>query len=399
MSDIFVQLGFNISNYNYDDSTELLYVSGPALEEGTWSDSLGGTFFYPSHIIKEAAPLFYNADLVCEHRNLPIGKITNVALNDKGFSLDGYFNNKDSITAVRNKDKLGFSIAANIKFNPITRVVEKIYNVKHVALVSKPACKICGITSAVTNEGNVIMATKKVKEEVEVSDTSPKVEEPVINEEVITEDTEVKVDIPITPVPPEVVSPSVNNISIRTDSITVEQPFGEVMAALSAATSTVENVSVQLASAITRLQEMETKCSNLEVQLSAKDSEIDSIKVEAASYKDKFETLQQQLNTQAQIERNNIISDIKTIDPDINVDIIDSMSTVQLSAYKASLDRFNVKGMIPGERKGFKADEISPADNVEAPVALSELETKELSKIQLCELVCAVLNETRNNSK
>lgn len=388
MDDILVQLGFDIQNYDYDDKTELLYISGPALEEGVWFDSLGNTLFYPTKVIQESAPLFIDSEFVCEHKKLPIGKITNTTLNDNGFSLDGYFNNKDSINAVINKDKLGFSIAANVIFNPITNVVEKIYNVKHVALVASPACKLCGITSAYTNEGIVVMSNKKVKVGVE-EPVEESVTTPADIDTTIVEYTETTVAEDAKADPPTSV-PTVNNVSIKADAIVIEQPFSEVMAALSAATNTVETVSAQLSLAITNFKEMESKCSNLEVELSAKESEIESIKTEAASYKNKFEDLQKQLNIQVQNERDKLVADIKNLDPEINDNIIDSMSIVQLSAYKGSLDRFTVKGMIGGERKGFKIDEEVPG--LETPVALSESK-KEPSREDIAKLICDTLRK------
>lgn len=394
MNDIIVQLGFNVQNFNYDNTTELLYISGPALEEGIWHDSLGNILFYPTNVIQDAAPLFKDCDIVCEHRGKSIGKVTGVALNDNGFSIDACITNKASINAIINKDKLGFSIKSSVSRDPVTHTVDKIHGIIHIALVENPACKVCGITSAYTNEGIVIMSAKKAKIDADVvtEDASVDVNETdvvtadVSNDEptVITE--EIKTD------PPASV-PSANNVTIQTESVVIEQPFSEVMAALSAATSTVESVSTQLSVAITNFKEMENKCSNLEVQLSAKESEISSIKTEAESYKTKFEALQKQLDVQAQYERERLVTDIKMLDPEINDNIIDSMSTVQLSAYKGSLDRFSVKGMIGGERKGFKIDEPSPVD-VETPVALSGVpELKEPTREEIAQLIFASLRK------
>ena len=392
MNDINVQLGFNISNYNYDNNTDLLFISGPALEEGVWSDSVGGTFFYPTRIIQEAASEFENSDFVCEHNHLRIGKVTNVALNENGFSINGYFDHKKSIDAVINKRKLGFSIAATVKVNPITRVVEKIYNIQHVALVESPACKICGITSAVTDEGNVIMASRKVKteevtESIEV-DTSP-VEESVE----LKEDTEVEAPVVETESEdtPTTTVPSVNNVTISTDSIVIEQPLTEVMAALSAATDTVTTVSDQLSSAITRLQDMEVKLSASDTKNIELENKIKEVELKAAEYKSKFEGLQRQLDEQVKTERETIVNEIKSIDPETNMDAIDGMSMVQLSAYKASLDRLSNLG----SRKGFKGDE-SASTEVDTPVEMSAPEeSKTLSRTEIARLTIASLQKQR----
>lgn len=391
MNDINVQLGFNISNYNYDNNTDLLFISGPALEEGVWSDSVGGTFFYPTRIIQEAASEFENSDFVCEHNHLHIGKVTNVALNENGFSINGYFDHKKSIDAVINKRKLGFSIAATVKVNPITRVVEKIYNIQHVALVESPACKICGITSAVTDEGNVIMASRKVKteevtESIEV-DTSPVEESVELKEDTEAEAPVVETESGDTPT----TVPSVNNVTISTDSIVIEQPLTEVMAALSAATDTVTTVSDQLSSAITRLQDMEVKLSASDTKNIELENKIKEVELKAAEYKSKFEGLQRQLDEQVKTERETIVNEIKSIDPETNMDAIDGMSMVQLSAYKASLDRLSNLG----SRKGFKGDE-SASTEVETSVEMSAPEeSKTLSRTEIARLTIASLQKQR----
>lgn len=391
MNDVYVELGFNISDYNYDNTTDLLFVSGPALSSGIWSDSIGGTFFYPENVIKEAAPFFKDCNLVCEHNNdLSIGKVTNVALTDSGFSISGYINNKKSIQAIIDKNKLGFSIAANIQFNPITNAVEKIHNIKHVALVASPACKICGITSAVTNEGNVIMSTKKTKTEdvietVEV-DTSPVEESVELKEDVMA--NEVNTDTTNVSAPS---APSVNNVTISTDSIVIEQPLTEVMAALSAATDTVTTVSDQLSAAITRLQDMEVKLSESDIKNENLENKIKEVELKASEYKAKFEGLQKQLDDQVKSEREMLVNEITTIDPETDLNAINGMSMVQLSAYKSSLNRLSNLG----SRKGFKGDETAP--ETETPVEMSTETNKELSRREVAQLILNSLKQQKIN--
>jgi hypothetical protein len=287
--------------------------------------------------------------------------------------------------------------------NPLTLEVNKIYNIQHIALVESPACKICGISNAYTNKGNVAMSTKKVKEEVKVEEpvevSSSEVEmasaeEPTIVEEVIVESP---------PAP-------VNNVSIKADAVVIEQvekPLTEIMAALSAATNTVSAVSTQLDSAITRLQEMEVALSGAKSENANLQTELETVKVEASTYKAKCDELNAQLAKNEKVERESLVSEIMTIDPDTNAGVIESMSTVQLSAYSSSLKRFT-KGMIGGERKGIMADEAVPnttvpnttVPNTTVPeqtteVAMSEpvSEPKILSNKDTASLVCGYLQK------
>ena len=120
-------------------------------------------------------------------------------------------------------------------------------------------------------------------------------------------------------------------------------------------------------------------------------NKIKEIELKAAEYKSKFEGLQKQLEEQVKTERETIVNEIKSIDPETNMDAINGMSMVQLSAYKASLDRLSNLG----SRKGFKGDE-SASTEVDTPVEMSAPEeSKTLSRTEIARLTIASLQKQR----
>jgi len=393
MTELVVQLGLEITNYSYDNVTECLHISGPAIEEGNWIGANGVPLYFSKEVIHESIPLFNSVPLVCEHRGLEIGQVLQVEKTELGFSIkDAIVTHKPSIDAILAKEKLGFSIEGHILYDDIRLMVKKITKADNISLVTNPACKVCGITNIYTDKGKVVMS-KKIKDDVEVSESVEADAEPIIETDVVEDSNteEPKVDEVSTPT-------SVPTVNISTNSIVIEQPLEEIMAALSTATSTVDAVSAQLSSAITRLQEMESKLTDADTKLSAKDSELETAKAEAIDYKTKFETLQLQLNARDLDERNKLVSEIKYIDPEITEDFINSLSTVQLSAHKSSLERLSTKGMIGGERLGFKVDEAVPG--LETPVALSEpTDPKDFTGAEVAKLICESLRKQSLSSR
>jgi len=403
--DIVVQLGMSFTNYTYDESSQRLFIEGPALESGVWSSSDGSTLFYPVKAIQDVAYSFKDHDLVCEHNNLPIGKILDIELTETGFAIKrAYVTHKPSIQAILSGEKKGFSIKANVFRNPVTNVVEKLWKADHIALVGSPACKTCGIKHAYTDTGIVIMSEaieggteisnegtpaaeetgiEEVVDAIDVTDENVVImsskdteefieetkvtEEPVI-EEVVDPIVEPVVEIPADATPPEeVIESVVESVDMPATSIgqaiDLSAPSSNdidiLKVALSSATETMASVSQQLLDVSAKLQEMEVTLSATKIELSSTRSELGTVKVEAESYKATIEELQTKIANTELIERSKIISEIQRLDPDVDSDFVSSMTTVQLSAYKSNIDRIASKGMIGGERKGSKVDETT----------------------------------------
>lgn len=142
-------MGLFLSNYKYDQDTQRLFVSGPALEEGVWVGMSGVPTFYPKDVIQRGAFKFEGCDLVCEHLGKVIGQVVSVELTDNGFAVkEAYIWHKASIDAILSGEKRGFSIEAIMFIDPITRIAEEIVKAINISLVATPACKVCGITRA-----------------------------------------------------------------------------------------------------------------------------------------------------------------------------------------------------------------------------------------------------------
>ena len=129
------------------------------------------------------------------------------------------------------------------------------------------------------------------------------------------------------------------------------------------------SVSLALSEASTKLKEMEVSLSSTRAELASTKVELSTTKEELVGYKKTVDALQAQIKTTEEAERNKLISEIKGIDPEVDINFVTSMSTVQLSAYKSNIDRIASRGIAAGGRKSVKADEQVTLSAVEtAPI-------------------------------
>lgn len=388
-----IKLGISINNYTYDEIGQCLYFDGTAIESGTWF-GISGPLFFPSEVLIKGAHLFNDVPLVCEHRGLEIGRINKVEPTKLGFRVtDGVVTHRESIDAILSGEKLGLSIEGVFTFDEVRLIAEEIVEALNISLVSNPACKVCGIEHIYidnSNKGNIAMSEEVIEEgtpvaeEDQVIDTdsvimsskdigassaseitddiiedtpvgeiiedtsidSVNVEsEPVIEEvSIVTEATPpVEAAVALSEAEPEITPtagvPSADNYA----------ELADLKVALSSATTTLDTVTAQLASASTKIKTLEDTLASTKVELSTKTAE-------NVVYKNTIDELQTKIKAIEETERNNIIADIQRIDSDVDMNLIGSMSTVQLSAYKSTLDRFATKGMF-GEKKSVKVDE------------------------------------------
>ena len=385
-------------NYTYDKIAQRLFIDGPAIEEGVWSGTGSPPIFFPRDVLIEACPLFNGVPLVCEHRGLEIGLVNKVEVTRLGFRIvDAVVTHQESIDAILSGDKTGFSIEGVFTYDEIRLIARKITQAKNISLVSNPACKVCGIEHIYidrgTPEGIVAMSEEIIEEGTRPDDESGIDTDSVIMSsiDVVEENASKPIEV-IEEVEPTVeVEDEISNLEtvaiedvtsvteatppedviMSADTEAIEEPatpgvppveyiadLAEIKVALSTATSTMEAVSLQLQSASVKLKEMEVALSSAKAELSSTKEELSAVRQEAEVYRKTIEKLQEQIKTAEEAERNKIMSEIKVLDPDVDINLITSMSTVQLSAYKSTVDRFVSKSMIAGERKSVKADEI-----------------------------------------
>jgi chromosome segregation ATPase len=215
----------------------------------------------------------------------------------------------------------------------------------------------------IVDTDSVIMSSKDV-----VTESASEITEDIIEE--VKE--EVEIENEIKPAMEEVITaettpPAETVVALSEEVVTSEQAgvplvdytaeIAELKVSLSSATTTMETLSVQLASASSKIKELDAALVSTKVELSSKIAE-------NAEYKKTIDELQSKIKTIEEKERNNIISKIKSIDPEVDMTLISSMTTVQLSTYKSTLDRFINKGLF-AEKKSIKVDE---------PVKLSAIE-------------------------
>ncbi|MDD3039561.1 hypothetical protein [Bacteroides sp.] len=153
-SEVIMGISFSEDMDQFDDAGNLVF-SGPALEAGVWTDAHGNTAYYPQEIIKASAPLFVGVDILCEHQGIPIGKILEVEPTDVGFKVTkGIITSKRMAARVLEKKLRGLSIHANVRVDPVRKIVLEIFGAQEISLVKNPACKVCLLDSYKMQDGD-----------------------------------------------------------------------------------------------------------------------------------------------------------------------------------------------------------------------------------------------------
>jgi len=406
MTQNIIKFGLSINNYTYDEIGQRLYFDGTAIESGTWIGQGGVPYFFPKEVLIKAAPLFNNIPLVCEHRGLEIGWINKVEPTELGFRItDAVVTHRESVEAILTGKKLGLSIEGLMTCDDVRLIVEEIIRADNISLVTNPACKVCGIEHIYIDDskpkGNLAMSeTEEVIEddalidldsvitsskdtgEVVDSTTVETVDEAIETLEEVVEASEnieevieeVKVEIsPVTEAtPPAEASVALSGEDTGTPTTASALPeiydteFSELKVALASATSTVEAISIQLSDASVKINELEVALSSSNSKLNATESQLSVALSENAEYKKTISELTAKIKNIEETERNKIISEIKEIDPEIDVNFINSMTTVQLSSYKSNINRF-----IKADRKSVKIDEQIQLSSFESPESTS----------------------------
>lgn len=152
-SEVLMGISFTDDMDQFDDAGNLVF-SGPALEAGVWTDAHGNTAYYPADVIRASAPIFIGVDILCEHQGIPIGKILEVEATDAGFKvIKGIITSKRIAARVLENKLRGLSIHANVKLDPIRKIVLEIFSAQEISLVKNPACKICMLDNFAMQDG------------------------------------------------------------------------------------------------------------------------------------------------------------------------------------------------------------------------------------------------------
>lgn len=167
-SEVLMGISFSDDMDQFDDAGNLVF-SGPALEAGVWTDAHGNTAYYPADVIQAAAPIFIGVDILCEHQGIPIGKILEVEATDAGFKvIKGIITSKRIASRVLEKKLRGLSIHANVKLDPIRKIVLEIFSAQEISLVKNPACKVCMLDNfAIQKGGESLVETETENKEYE----------------------------------------------------------------------------------------------------------------------------------------------------------------------------------------------------------------------------------------
>ncbi|MDD4247499.1 MAG: hypothetical protein PHT13_00075 [Methanosarcina sp.] len=173
VSDVLLGINFSDDMDQFDDAGNLVF-SGPALEAGVWTDAHGNTAYYPAEVIKAAAPLFIGVDILCEHQGIPIGKILEVEETDVGFKVTkGIVTSKRMSARVLEKKLRGLSIHANVKLDPIRKIVLEIFGAQEISLVKNPACKVCMLENFAMQDGGETVVEETENKELKSYESYP----------------------------------------------------------------------------------------------------------------------------------------------------------------------------------------------------------------------------------
>lgn len=353
--------------FNFDQERNELYITGAALEEGVWYGVRGQPTFYPRDVIHKYAHNFIGVDLRCEH-GYTIGTVLDVRLTELGFEIDAVVTHYDSIQAIFRGDKKGLSINATIQTNE-RRMATAFVRYKEISVVGEPACRTCMINppGSITEDRIAMSEDKTITEQVEAyaklkecadnfkaardnlsnvllgTKDQPTDEVVTMSEEQKTEEvqetTEVVEEAPAAEVTEGEATPETNAEGEATPEGEATKVEGEG--------ETEEEDTVTLSD----FNAVKDEVTTLKAQLEAKD-------VQIAEMAAKLSIFTARAEAQEAAERDELITSILSLDPNADKAVLDGMTNVQLSAYKATAEEL-AKPVVGAAKKSAQDVKLS----------------------------------------
>lgn len=385
MTSFRVKLGMKITNFNLDEATGTLIVSGPACEEGVWTGMDGKARFFPRQVLRNGAHLFNDVPFVCEHLGTVIGHIKTVEPTELGFNVtEAYTKNPQTIKAIMTGEKTGFSIECEISLDPIRNVVDEILSAINISLVGTPACTVCGINNMHFVE-NINEGTNMIEEKIEegageqsieivdssivespdvlavVNDTEPvelalgeAVETPVEVVETVIADQPTQSNFAnildklesiatnFTSLFSKINASKVNDIALSTElDVESDEPVDELVITEDAQIIEIVVDTPVIDETLSRLGKLEESFELITETLSTILDNVSAFDVQTANLSAQIKSINDEkiaLSTTEDTKITALIKQIVAIDSTSNVEVLSSMNFTQLSTYKDKVE-------------------------------------------------------------
>jgi|GEM_PF-3173029 len=364
--------------FNFDQERNELYITGAALEEGAWYGVSGQPTFYPRDVIHKYAHNFIGVDLRCEH-GYTIGTVLDARLTELGFEIDAVVTHYDSIQAILRGDKKGLSINATIQTNE-RRMATAFVRYEEISVVGEPACRTCMINppGSITEDRIAMSEDKTITEQVEAyaklkecadnfkaardnlsnvllgtkdQPTDSEDEVVTMSEEQKTEEvqetTEVVEEAPAAEVAEGEATPETNAEGEATPEGEATEVEGEGETEPEGEGETEEEDTVTLSD----FNAVKDEVTTLKAQLEAKD-------VQIAEMTAKLSIFTAQAAAKDAAERDSLMTSILSLDPNADKAVLDGMTNVQLSAYKATAEEL-AKPVVGAAKKSAQDVKLS----------------------------------------
>jgi len=352
-SEVLMGISFTDDMDQFDDAGNLVF-SGPALEAGVWTDAHGNTAYYPADVIRASAPIFIGVDILCEHQGIPIGKILEVEATDAGFKvIKGIITSKRIAARVLENKLRGLSIHANVKLDPIRKIVLEIFSAQEISLVKNPACKICMLENfAMQDGGGTLIETENKSYE---SYPDPDCEQFKDSPEIYAGCKKFAMAVEV-----------FKKAQEEWHAMFVNEDESAVSAEEEEETEVVE---VEDAAA-TEESEVEVEA-EAEIEVSASASEVDELKdkleaaqIELAGCKAEISVLSSRVKSFETAERAKLEESVMSADPNADKEFIASLSAAGITKYLETVTRMS-KPTIGATKQSTKKEAVALSSEVQ----------------------------------